>query len=55
MLNLKTLTLEFNIEDGDLSYCDHLEHVSFYPNRRHYNRKNEDLPKRERRYSTFGD
>jgi hypothetical protein len=46
--NLKTLTLGINVEDGDLSYCDRLDHVSFYPNRRHYNRKDEDFPHKKR-------
>ena len=53
--NLKTLTLDVDVDDGDLSYCDRLEHVSFYPNRRHFNRKNEDFPKKKRPYLIMGD
>ncbi len=53
--NLRTLTLGVNVEDGDLSYCDGLQHVSFYPNRRHYNRKDEDFPKMKRPEMILGD
>ena len=42
---LRTLTLGINVIDGNLSYCDALEHASIFPNRRHYNRKDENLPK----------
>ena len=52
---LKTLTLSMNVEDGDLSYCDRLEHVAVYPNRRHYNRKDEDFPHLKRPDVTLGD
>ncbi len=53
--NLKTLILSCDIEDGDLSYCDRLEHVSIYPNKRHFNRKNEDFPKKKRPDVILGD
>lgn len=53
--NLKSLTLSVNVLDGDLSVCDHLEHVSFFPNKRHYNRKDEDFPKKHRHEFVFGD
>lgn len=52
---LKTLTLTMDVEDGDLSYCDRLEHVSFYPNRRHFNRKDEDFPHLRRPDLILGD
>ena len=52
---LKTLTFTIDIEDGDLSYCEGLEHVSFYPNKRHFNRKGEDFPKKKRPYVILGD
>ncbi len=53
--NLKTLTLSMDVEDGDLSYCDRLEHTSIYPNRRHFNRKDEDFPHLKRPEVVLGD
>lgn len=52
---LKWLYLGVDVEDGDLSYCDRLEDVSIYPNRRHFNRKDEDFPKKKRPDAIFGD
>lgn len=45
MPNLKTLVFSINVEDGDLSPCDHLQWVYSEKNKRHYNRKDADLPK----------
>ena len=53
--NLKSLTISIKVEDGDLKVCDHLEHVSIFPNRKQYNRKDEDFPKKRRDEFTFGD
>ena len=44
---LKTLHFTVNILDGDLTPCLDLEWASYWPNRRHYNLKNTDLPKKE--------
>ena len=52
---LKTLILSVDIADGNLSYCDSLEDVSIYPNRRHFNRKNEDFPKKKQESVIWGD
>ena len=43
MPNLQTLILGMNVADGDLSPCDRIRHVSVFPNRRHYNRRNTDF------------
>ena len=53
--NLKTLMLSVDVEDGDLSFCDRLEHVSIFPDRRHLNRKDEDLPKKKQQFIVWGD
>ncbi len=53
--NLKTFTLSVDVDDGDLSYCDRLEHTSIYPNRKHFNRKNEDFPHIKRPDVILGD
>ena len=47
MKHLKTFTFSINILDGDLSLCDNLEHVHLLQNKRNYNRKNEQLPKKD--------
>lgn len=47
MPHLKTLIFSANVEDGDLSPCDHLAWAYSENNRRHYNRKDADLPKIE--------
>ena len=52
---LKTLLLGKNVLDGDLSYCDRLWHVGLYPNRRHYNRKSDRLPKHPKDEHVYGD
>ena len=44
---LKTLHFTVNILDGDLTPCLDLEWASYWPNRRHYNLKNTDLPKKK--------
>ena len=44
MPNLKTLILMNNIADGDLTPCLHMR-TAKVRNRRHYNLKDEDLPK----------
>ena len=41
---LKHFSCLMNIEDGDLSYCKNIEYI-YIKNRKHYNLKNEDLPK----------
>lgn len=45
MPNLKTLLLSVNVLDGDLSLCDKLTWVYSEYNRKHYNRKDRELPK----------
>ncbi len=42
---LKLLVISMPIEDGDLTPCLKLEYASITPNKRHYNLKNEELPK----------
>ena len=44
MPNLKTLILMCNIADGDLTPCLHM-HTAKVRNKRHYNLRDEDLPK----------
>lgn len=44
MPKLKTLILSMNVKDGDLSRCADLSYV-YVQNRRHYNLKDEDIPK----------
>ena len=46
MKNLKTLILNINIEDGDLSPCLDLSYV-YVKGRRHYNLKENDLPRKK--------
>ena len=45
MKNLKTFTFTMNILDGDLTPCLNLDYVYSAKNRKHYNLKDEDLPK----------
>lgn len=45
LTNLKTFAFNTNIHDGDLSCCDNIPMVHSEVDRRHYNRKNSDLPK----------
>ena len=45
MPNLKTLLFSINVLDGDLSLCDKLSWVYSEQNRKHYNRKDRELPK----------
>ena len=52
---LKNFHLSINVEDGDLSYCDRLESVSIYPNRRHYNRKDENFHRKKYDEAIRGD
>ena len=47
MPNLKTLFLEINIEDGDITPCLGLHSAKLMKNRKHYNLKDKDLPKAE--------
>lgn len=47
MPNLKTLFLEINIADGDITPCINLRSAKLMKNRRHYNLKDKDLPKAE--------
>ena len=47
MKNLKTFIFNINVKDGDLSPCVGLSYVYSEKNRRHYNLKDIDLPKRE--------
>ena len=42
--NLKSLRFTMNVLDGDLSLCRNIPYV-YCKNRKHYNLKNEDLPK----------
>ena len=53
--NLQSFILSADVVDGDLSACDRLEHVRVFPNRRHFNRKDEDFPKKKRPDLVFGD
>ena len=46
LTQLKTFTFTGNIIDGDLSFCDELENVGIYPNKRHYNRNTNGFPQR---------
>lgn len=45
MPNLKTLFLEINIADGDITPCLNLRSAKLMKNRKHYNLKDKDLPK----------
>ena len=45
MKSLKTFVLGFNVLDGDLSLCDNVQDMHILTNKRHYNRKHEELPK----------
>ena len=45
MPNLKTFLFDMNVEDGDISPCLNLSYVYSRKNRKHYNLKDEDLPK----------
>lgn len=45
MPNLKTLFLEINIADGDITPCLGLRSAKLMKNRKHYNLKDKDLPK----------
>ena len=45
MPNLRTLFLEINIADGDITPCLGLQSAKLMRNRRHYNLKDKDLPK----------
>lgn len=47
MKNLKTFIFNINVKDGDLSPCVDLSYVYCEKNRRHYNLKDIDLPKRK--------
>ena len=47
MPNLKTLFLEVNIADGDITPCLRLQSAKLMKNRKHYNLKDKDLPKSE--------
>lgn len=47
MPNLKSFRFKMNVLDGDLSLCKNVPYV-YCKNRRHYNLKNEDLPKGNR-------
>ena len=45
MKNLKTLIIEYYVEDGDLLCMKDLQYASVYPDRRHYCLKNDSLHK----------
>lgn len=45
MPNLKTLFLEVNIADGDITPCLNLRSAKLMKNRKHYNLRDKDLPK----------
>lgn len=45
MENLKTFILDMDVEDGDLTPCLSIPDVRSARNRRHFNLKNEELPK----------
>ena len=45
MKNLKTFKFDMNVQDGDLTLCLDLSYVSSLKNRKHYNLKNNELPK----------
>ena len=45
MKNLKLFMFNMNVLDGDLSLCLKVSHVYSEKNRRHYNLKDEELPK----------
>lgn len=47
MKNLKTFTFNMNVLDGDLSPCLNLEYVYSDINRKHYNLKDTELPKKK--------
>lgn len=46
MPKLKYLHLTMNVLDGDLSLCKNIDHVDLKKNRKHYNLKDKDLPKK---------
>ena len=46
MPKLKTLVFSVTVQDGDLSVCDNLSWAYSEKNKKHYNRKDEELPKR---------
>lgn len=48
MPNLKTLFLEINIADGNITPCLNLRSAKLMKNRKHYNLKDKDLPKAEK-------
>lgn len=45
MTKLKVFSFSMNVLDGDLSMCAKIPYVSSERNRKHYNRKDKDLPK----------
>jgi hypothetical protein len=47
MKNLKTFFFDYNVLDGDLSYCLNVPNVCCDRVRKHYNLKDTDLPKGE--------
>lgn len=47
MKSLKTFTFSMNVLDGDLSPCKALSYVFSERNRKHYNLKDSDLPKKQ--------
>lgn len=47
MKNLKTFGFNINVRDGDLSPCTKLSYVYSERNRKHYNLKDAELPKKQ--------
>ncbi len=54
MRNLKTFVFDVNVLDGDLSLCKDLSFVRSLKNRKHYNLRDDDLPKGEFVYGNEG-
>ena len=52
MKKLKSFIFNVNIEDGDLSLCKNIDYAFSQKNRKHYNYKDDDLPKKSS--SDFG-
>lgn len=46
MPKLKTFSFSMPVEDGDLSHCLKIPYVNCHKNRKHYNFKDKDLPKK---------
>lgn len=51
--NLKRVMLDMQIENGDLAILDSLEKATIFTDKRHFNRKDTQLPKSAKQYLVF--